>query len=150
MAGPRINLVARYNNGLPPLGVYAHMDTVPVEGDWDYDPWGEVRDGRIFLDRPLRFDVRLEWEPPRPHVAAVEHRPRARMAEVERDALLVPVERLEEERVLRFLERWHVAPDVPARRRVLDLDHLGAEIGELERTPGAGPVLLDALTVRDP
>ncbi|MEW8977962.1 MAG: M20 family metallopeptidase [Symbiobacterium sp.] len=48
MEGPRINLVARYNNGKRPLGVYAHMDTVPVEGDWDHDPWGEVSEGRIW------------------------------------------------------------------------------------------------------
>lgn len=48
MEGPRINLVARYNNGKRPIGVYAHMDTVPVEGDWDHDPWGEVSGGRIW------------------------------------------------------------------------------------------------------
>lgn len=48
MAGPRVNLVARYNNGRHPLGVYAHMDTVPVEGDWHCNPWGEVKDGRIW------------------------------------------------------------------------------------------------------
>jgi len=48
MQGRRINLVARFHNEKPPLGVYAHMDTVPVEGEWDYSPWGEVRDGRIW------------------------------------------------------------------------------------------------------
>ena len=34
-------------------------------------------------------------------------------------------------------ERRHVAADVAARGRVLDLDHLGAEVGELERAPRA-------------
>ena len=48
MQGRRVNLVARHHNGQPPLGVYAHMDTVPVEGEWDHDPWGEVRDGRVW------------------------------------------------------------------------------------------------------
>ncbi len=37
----------------------------------------------------------------------------------------------------------HVAADVAAGRRVLDLDHLGAEVGELERPPRPGAVLLD-------
>jgi hypothetical protein len=70
-------------------------------------------------------------------------RPRLRVAEVERDALLVPVERLEEERFFALLERGHVAPHVSARRGVLDLDHLGAEVGELQRPPRPGAVLLD-------
>jgi len=72
-----------------------------------------------------------------------EHRPRFGMPEVERDALLVPVERLEEQRVLALLERRDVPPDIAAGARVLDLDHLGAEIGELQRSPGACTELLD-------
>ena len=39
--------------------------------------------------------------------------------------------------------RRHVAADVAADRGILDLDHLGAEIGELHRPPRAGAVLLD-------
>ena len=65
------------------------------------------------------------------------------MAEVERDAPLVAVEGLEEERVLALLVRRHVAADVAARGRVFDLDHLGAEVGELQRRPRTGAVLLD-------
>lgn len=49
LAGERINLVGRANNGKPPLSVYAHMDTVPIEEGWDYDPFaGEISDGRIY------------------------------------------------------------------------------------------------------
>ena len=40
-------------------------------------------------------------------------------------------------------ERRHVAADVAARGRVLDLDHVGAEVGELERAPRPGAELLD-------
>ena len=65
------------------------------------------------------------------------------MAQIEREALLVAVERLEEERVLALLEGRHVAADVAAGGRVLDLDHLGAEVGELESAPRAGAELLD-------
>ena len=73
----------------------------------------------------------------------LEHGARLGMAQIERDALLVSVERLEEERVLAFLERRHVTADVTARSRVLDLDHLGAEVGELERAPRPRAELLD-------
>ena len=49
LSGERINLVARLNNGKPPLSVYAHMDVVPIEEGWDTDPFGgEIRDGRIY------------------------------------------------------------------------------------------------------
>ena len=68
---------------------------------------------------------------------------RLRVAQVERDAPLVAVERLEEERVLALGERRHVAADVAAGGRVLDLDHVGAEVGELQRAPGPGAELLD-------
>src|SRR5262249_10883421 len=73
----------------------------------------------------------------------VEDRPRIRVPEVERDGLLIAVERLEEERVLALLERGHVAAHVAARRRVLDLDPLRAEVGGLRRAPRAGPELFD-------
>ena len=42
-----------------------------------------------------------------------------------------------------FLVRRHVARDVAADRGILDLDHLGAEVGELHRPERAGTVLLD-------
>ena len=49
LKGDRVNLVARLNNGKPPLSVYAHMDTVPIEEGWDFDPFaGEINDGRIY------------------------------------------------------------------------------------------------------
>lgn len=49
LSGERVNLVARLNNGKPPLSVYAHMDTVPIEEGWDVDPFaGVVADGRIY------------------------------------------------------------------------------------------------------
>lgn len=49
LKGKRVNLVARLNNGKPPLSVYAHMDTVPIEEGWDFDPFaGEIKDGRIY------------------------------------------------------------------------------------------------------
>jgi succinyl-diaminopimelate desuccinylase len=49
LEGERVNLVATKTSGRPPLSVYAHMDTVPIEEGWDYDPFGaEVHDGRIY------------------------------------------------------------------------------------------------------
>ncbi len=49
LEGPRVNLVARKNNGKPPLTIYAHMDTVPIEENWTTDPFGgDIRDGRIY------------------------------------------------------------------------------------------------------
>ncbi|MDI3339344.1 MAG: ArgE/DapE family deacylase [Sphaerobacter sp.] len=49
LSGERVNLVARLNNGKPPLSVYAHMDVVPIEEGWDFDPFGgEIKDGRIY------------------------------------------------------------------------------------------------------
>lgn len=49
LEGERVNLVARKGGGKPPLSIYAHMDTVPIEEGWDYDPFGaELHDGRIY------------------------------------------------------------------------------------------------------
>jgi succinyl-diaminopimelate desuccinylase len=49
LEGDRVNLVATRAAGKPPLTIYAHMDTVPVEEQWDYDPFGaELHDGRIY------------------------------------------------------------------------------------------------------
>ena len=82
------------------------------------------------------------WSPRRfektasaPRDEVLEHRAAVAARQVERDAALVAVERLEEERVLALLERRDVAADVAADARVLDLDDLGAEIGQLQRRP---------------
>jgi succinyl-diaminopimelate desuccinylase len=49
LEGERVNLVARKGTGKPPLSIYAHMDTVPIEEGWDYDPFGaELHDGRVY------------------------------------------------------------------------------------------------------
>jgi len=49
LEGARVNLVARKGTGKPPLTIYAHMDTVPIEEGWQYDPFGaELHDGRIY------------------------------------------------------------------------------------------------------
>ena len=66
-----------------------------------------------------------------------------RIAQVQRDAALTAVERLEEQRVLAGLKRRDVAADVAAGFGILDLDHLGAHVGELQRRPRTRPELLD-------
>jgi succinyl-diaminopimelate desuccinylase len=49
LEGERVNLVATKKGGKPPLTIYAHMDTVPIEEGWDYDPFGaELHDGRVY------------------------------------------------------------------------------------------------------
>src|SRR5262245_5263832 len=49
LEGERVNLVARKWSDKPPLSIYAHMDTVPIEEGWDYDPFGaELHDGRVY------------------------------------------------------------------------------------------------------
>lgn len=49
LEGDRVNLVAKKGSGKPPLTIYAHMDTVPIEEGWDYDPFaGELAEGRIY------------------------------------------------------------------------------------------------------
>ena len=49
LEGERVNLVATKKSGKPPLSVYAHMDTVPIEEGWDYDPFAaEIHDGRVY------------------------------------------------------------------------------------------------------
>lgn len=49
LEGDRVNLVAKKGSGKPPLTIYAHMDTVPIEEGWDYDPFGaELHDGRVY------------------------------------------------------------------------------------------------------
>src|SRR4029079_18112425 len=64
-------------------------------------------------------------------------------AQVERDALLAAVEGLEEQRVLAVLIGRDGARDVAAGLRILDLDDLGAEVGELQRPERSGTELLD-------
>ena len=73
----------------------------------------------------------------------LEDRPGLRVREVERDAALVVAERLEEERVLALLERRNVAADVAPAARILDLDHVGAQVGQVHAAPRARAVLLD-------
>src|SRR5262249_35019109 len=73
----------------------------------------------------------------------LEHRPRRRATKVERHRLLAAVEGLEEERVRAHLKGRNVPTDVAACRRILDLDHLRAEIRELEGPPRAGAELLE-------
>lgn len=49
LEGERVNLVATKRSGKPPLTIYAHMDTVPIEEGWDYDPFGaELHNGRVY------------------------------------------------------------------------------------------------------
>ncbi len=49
LEGDRVNLVASKEMGLPPVSIYAHMDVVPVEGEWKHDPFaGEMEQGYIY------------------------------------------------------------------------------------------------------
>ena len=49
LEGPRVNLVATKNVNKPPVSIYAHMDTVPIEQKWSVDPFaGVVKDGKIY------------------------------------------------------------------------------------------------------
>lgn len=49
LEGPRQNLVATRSHGKDPVTIYAHMDVVPIEEGWDYDPFGaEYVDGKIY------------------------------------------------------------------------------------------------------
>ena len=63
--------------------------------------------------------------------------------EVEGDALLAAVEALEVDGVLVAGVRRHVAGDVAACVGVLDLDDLGAHVGEMQGAPRARAVLLE-------
>src|SRR5260370_13831209 len=65
------------------------------------------------------------------------------MAQVERDRPLAAVEGLEVGRVALPLERRHVARAVAAHPGVLDLDHVGAQVGEHLGAEGAGAELRD-------
>jgi hypothetical protein len=80
------------------------------------------------------------------HVAdahqVLEDAPAGRIGQVQLNALLVPVEGLEKQAVLIVLERRDVAPNVTAGARILDFDHLGAEIGQVHAAERAGAVLL--------
>ncbi len=51
LEGPRVNLVSRRHFGRDreEVTIYGHMDTVPVEGEWRYDPFlGQVEQGRVY------------------------------------------------------------------------------------------------------
>ena len=88
---------------------------------------------------PLRFESTASECATR----STKHRAPVRRAQVQGHAALVAVEGLEVHRVLPRLLRRHVAADVAAGAGVLDLDHVGAEIGELHRRPRPGAELLD-------
>ena len=63
--------------------------------------------------------------------------------QVQCEAALAAVERLEEEAVLLLGVRRHVASHVAADGRILDLDDVRAEVGEVQRRERPGPVLGD-------
>ncbi len=91
---------------------------------------------KVAGDRIRRFDERME------DFLALRSR------EVERQAPLVPIDALKEQAGARAVsvadeERPDRPRHVAAVVRVLDLDDLGAEVGEVLRAPGAGAVLLD-------
>jgi succinyl-diaminopimelate desuccinylase len=47
--GERVNLVAYKNTGKEPVTLYGHVDTVPVDDKWTFDPFGcEIRDGKVY------------------------------------------------------------------------------------------------------
>lgn len=49
LEGARVNLVASKEIGLPAVSVYAHMDVVPVAGEWKHEPFaGEIEGGYIY------------------------------------------------------------------------------------------------------
>jgi hypothetical protein len=73
----------------------------------------------------------------------LEHRAAGRRREIEGQRPLVAVEGLEEEGVLALAVRRHVATDVSADARILDLDHFRSEIGQVHAAERAGAVLLD-------
>ncbi len=51
LEGDRVNLVARRDVGKEPISIYAHMDVVPIEEGWDYDPFAGVVEGDVFYGR---------------------------------------------------------------------------------------------------
>ena len=74
----------------------------------------------------------------------VQHAGRLRVLQVQRQALLVAVEGLEEMAVAVGKEmRSDRAAHIAALGRILDLDHLGAEVGQHHAAERAGTVLLD-------
>ena len=73
----------------------------------------------------------------------VENGAARRVLEIEGERLLAAIERLEVERVLLVQVGRHVAGAVAAHRGILDLDHLGAQVGEDLRAEGAGSELGD-------
>ena len=94
--------------------------------------------------QPLRLvAAEVRHERVRDADEVLEDAARLRAPEVERERALVAVEALEEERVGALAVGRDVARDVPSYGRVLDLDHVGAEIGELHRPVRAGAELLD-------
>ena len=73
----------------------------------------------------------------------LEHLPSGIAAQIQRNAPLAAIQRLEQERILIGLKRGHIPRNVPTGERVLNLDHFSAEVQQLERGPRAGPKLLE-------
>jgi len=49
LSGARENLVASLSNDKPKVSVYAHIDVVPADTSWTYDPFGaEIADGKLY------------------------------------------------------------------------------------------------------
>ena len=51
LEGDRVNLVASKDVGKEPISIYAHMDVVPIEEGWDYDPFAGVVEGDSLYGR---------------------------------------------------------------------------------------------------
>jgi hypothetical protein len=99
----------------------------------------QVDEPRVARAQPCRIDLEPRGDPGAEvlyhHVAFRRQRgddlAGARGLEVERDALLVAVEQSEID--ARLADEWAEAARIVARARRLDLDHLGAEVGEQRR-----------------
>lgn len=51
LEGPRVNIVASKDVGKEDVSIYAHMDVVPIEEGWDYEPFEGVVEGDTFYGR---------------------------------------------------------------------------------------------------
>ncbi len=102
----------------------------------------EVRIGEPELLRNVAAQIRSERIGARHQI--VQHLLALGFAEIQRHAFLVAIEAvIENAVVLGEEERTDVARDVAAVVGILDLDDLGALVGEKHGAEGAGAVLLD-------
>ena len=46
--GMVLEVYPRYVPVIPKLGIITHVDTVPIDRSWIYNPLGEIKDGRIY------------------------------------------------------------------------------------------------------